>query len=271
VTPPTSRRPLPAEAHRFAGRYVVVKVGGTADVARGRVASDVRALVASGARVVIAHGGGDALSAWLKERGRVSQFVDGLRVTDAATRDDAVLVYRGRVAPALIAYFVAAGVSAIGIGGADGGVVRVRRRAPALGFVGDVRAVRTDVLDQLTSAGHVPVVAPLGLGPRGELYNVNGDDIAAGLAKAVRADALVFLTDVEGVRGSDGQVIPELTAAAARALLARGVIGGGMQPKVRAAVRLLRSVGAVWITSGDAPHALRAALLDRRAGTRIVA
>ena len=265
---PIARREM--RRHPFAGKYVVVKVGGTADVARGRVPQDVKQLVVAGARVVIAHGGGDALTEWLKERGRQSRWIDGLRVTDAATRDDAVLIYRGQVAPAVIAQFVAAGVSAMGIGGVDGGVVRVRQRAPELGYVGNVRSIDVGVLDTLTGAGCVPVVSPLGLGPHGEIYNVNGDDVAAGLAQAVSAQALVFLTDVAGVRDADGQVISELLAAQARALIRSGVIGGGMVPKVKASLRLLGRVGAVWITDGSQPHALRNALVDHRAGTRII-
>jgi acetylglutamate kinase len=249
---------------------VVVKVGGTADVAKGRVGQDIRHLLSGGARVVVAHGGGDALTAWHEAQRRPTNWVDGLRVTDAQTRDDAVMIYRGVVAPAVVGELVSAGISAVGLGGVDGAAVRVRQRAPELGYVGDVHSVNTTLLDDLTSRGHVPVLSPLGLGPDGELYNVNGDDVAAGVGRAVHASALVFLTDVEGVGDAEGRVIPELSAQVASRLVNAGVISGGMVTKVRAAVGLLDAVDSVWIADGLHPHVLRRALIERRTGTRIV-
>ena len=254
----------------FRGRYVVVKLGGTGDIDAGRVGLDISSLVEAGARVVVAHGGGDTLTAWMKSHERPSRWIDGLRVTDARTRDDAVMIYRGVVAPAVIGELVQAGVSAVGIGGPDGGVIRVRRRSPELGYVGAIRSVRMDLLEDLTTGGHVPVVSPLGLGPRGELYNVNGDDVAGAIARAARAAALVFLTDVDGVRDAEGRIIPLLDRRTARALIRRGVIAGGMLPKVRSALRLLRSVEAVVIANAAHAHVLRDALGAKQTGTRIV-
>ena len=174
------------------GRYVVLKVGGTADVQRGRIGADVRALIDAGARIVIAHGGGDALSDYLAERGESPTWIDGLRVTSAATRDAAVTVFRGMVAPALVGELVASGVSAVGIAGNDGAVIRVEQQSPDLGFVGRVRDVRRALLDDLTERGHVPTIAPLGLGPDGEIYNVNGDEIAGAVARAVQRRRFAF-------------------------------------------------------------------------------
>ena len=268
---PASRRSDASEAAPYLrGRYIVVKLGGTADMAAGRVGPDVRRLVEAGARVVVAHGGGDALSEWLRARGRQSRWIEGVRVTDAATRDAAVMIFRGVVAPAVVGRLAAAGVSAIGLAGPDGGLIRVRSRGPQFGFVGDVRRVNTELLDHLTAQGHVPVVAPLGLGPRQEIFNINGDDVAAALARAVRAAALVFLTDVDGVYDARGRLLRDLPAPAARALIRADVIQGGMLPKVRAALRLLPYIDAVWIANGARPNILRRALIDRRAGTRIV-
>ncbi len=175
------------------------------------------------------------------------------------------------VAPALIEHLTAAGVSARSIAGHDPTVVRVEQQAPELGFVGRVTQVNRALLDDLTANGQVPVVAPLGLGPEGELYNVNGDEIAEALARSVQAAALLFLTDVPAVRDSDGQPIRDLSAGRATAFINAGVIRDGMVPKVRAAIRLLGDVDAVWIADGRCPNALRRALLDRAAGTRIVA
>ncbi len=256
---------------KFRGRYVVLKVGGTADVERGRIGADVRDLVGAGARVVVAHGGGDALSDYLAERGETPSWIDGLRVTSAATRDAAVTVFRGMVAPALIGELVASGVSAVGIAGNDGDVIRVEQQSPELGYVGRVREVRCGLLDDLTARGHVPTIAPLGLGLDGELYNVNGDEIAGAVARAVRADALLFLTDVPAVLDAGGEPIRDLPAGRAHELITDGVIRDGMVPKVRAAIDLLDGVAAVWITDGRQPHAIRQTLVEGAVGTRIVA
>jgi len=255
----------------FRGRYVVLKVGGTADVERGRIGADVRDLVAAGARVVIAHGGGDALSDYLAERGETPTWIDGLRVTSAATRDAAVMVFRGVVAPALIGELVANGVSAVGIAGNDGDVIRVEQQSPELGFVGRVCEVRRGLLDDLTERGRVPTIAPLGLGPDGQIYNVNGDEIAGAVARALRAEALLFLTDVPAVLDADGEPIRDLPAGRANALIAQGGSREGMVPKVRAALDLLDSVDAVWITDCREPHAIRQTLVEGAVGTRIVA
>ncbi len=255
----------------FRERYVVLKVGGTADVRQGQIGADVRTLVDAGARVVVAHGGGDALSEYLEERGSTPSWIDGLRVTDAATRDAAVVVFRDVVAPALIEDLTAAGVSAIGIAGDNPAVVRVEQQSPDLGYVGRVTQVERSLLDDLTARRQVPVIAPLGLGPDGEIYNVNGDEIAEAIARSVGAAALVFLTDVPAVRDADDQPIHDLSAGRAVKLIQAGIIRDGMVPKVRAAIGLLDDVDAVWIADGRRPNALRRALLDRVAGTRIVA
>lgn len=249
--------------------FVVVKVGGTADITSGRLGSDIRELVAAGLRVVVAHGGGDELTAWRRSRRRPTAWRDGLRVTDDQTRDDAVLVFRGIVAPAIVSALQRAGVSAIGLSGPDGGLVRVRRASPVLGWVGQVRAINTRVLQDLTSAGHVPVVSPLGVDGKGQIYNVNGDDIAAAIARATQAKALVFLTDVDGVCNEAGSVISELDPSTARQLLRSGVVSGGMVPKVRAALGLLSEVQFVCIVNGTRRHALHRALGPSGYGTRM--
>ena len=238
-------------------------------MAAGRIGADVRTLVEKGVRVVIAHGGGDELTAWQRARKRKTTWHNGLRVTDDQTRDDAVLVFRGLVAPAVVGALQQAGVSAIGISGPDGGVVRVRRASPDLGWVGRVRTVNTRLLDDLTSGGHVPVVSPLGVDGSGALYNVNGDDVAGALAHATRAAALVFLTDVDGVKGVDGAVLAHLDPSGARRLIRDGVIAGGMVPKVRSAVALLGDVGRVCIANGSRRHALRRALDPAGGGTQV--
>ena len=251
------------------GEFVIVKVGGTADIASGRLAADIRELVNDGIRVVIAHGGGDELTKWRKSRRRPTVWHDGLRVTDDQTRDDAVLVFRGIVAPAIVGVLQRAGVSAVGLSGPDGGLVRVRRASPALGWVGRVRSVNTRILEDLTAAGHVPVVSPLGVDGNGQIYNVNGDDIAAAIACATQARALIFLTDVDGVRNKSGKVVGDLDPITARAMVRSGVVSGGMVPKVRAALGLLSEVRFVCIVNGTRPHALRRAMSSDGYGTRM--
>ena len=194
---------------------------------------------------------------------------DGLRVTDDQTRDDAVLVFRGIVAPAIVGALQREGVSAVGLSGPDGGLVRVRRASPGLGWVGRVRSIDTRILQDLTSAGHVPVVSPLGVDGKGQIYNVNGDDIAAAIAGATQAKALVFLTDVDGVRNEAGSVIDDLDPSTARVLVRSGVVSGGMVPKVRAALGLLSDVRFICIVNGTRPHALRRALGSDGYGTRM--
>ena len=265
-------RPISEHDRRMsdAEPVVVVKVGGTADVRAARIGSDIRDLLDEGIRVVVAHGGGDELTAWRKARRRRTLWRDGLRVTDDQTRDDAVLVFRGIVAPAIVGALQRAGVSAVGLSGPDGGVVRVRRASQKLGWVGRVQEINTRLLDDLTLAGYVPVVSPLGVDGRGSIYNVNGDDIAAAIAGATKAKALVFLTDVDGVRDATGSVIGDLDPRMARRLIRSGVVSDGMLPKVRAALRLLDDVHAVWIVNGTCPHALRKALDLSGGGTRIL-
>ncbi len=248
---------------------VVVKVGGTADIKTARIGSDIRDLLDQGIRVVVAHGGGDELTAWRKARRRRTLWRDGLRVTDDQTRDDAVLVFRGIVAPAIVGALQRSGVSAVGLSGPDGGVVRVRRASRALGWVGRIKEINTGLLDDLTLSGHVPVVSPLGVDGRGSIYNVNGDDVAAAIAGATKAKALVFLTDVDGVRDANGSVINDLDPHVARRLIRDGVVSDGMLPKVRAALGLLADVHAVWIVNGRRPHALRRTLDLSGGGTRI--
>ena len=238
-------------------------------MAAGRIGADVRALVEAGVRVVIAHGGGDELTAWQAARKRKTTWHNGLRVTDDQTRDDAVLVFRGLVAPAVVGALQQAGVSAVGISGPDGGVVRVRQALPELGWVCRVQTVNAGILDDLTSRGHVPVVSPLGVDDGGSIYNVNGDDIAGALASATRAAALVFLTDVDGVKGADGEVLAHLDPGGAERLIGDEVIAGGMVPKVRSAVALLGEVGRVCIANGSRRHALRRALDPDGGGTQV--
>jgi acetylglutamate kinase len=224
---------------------LVVKIGGAAldDASLVRhFAHVVVDLVHGGHRVLVVHGGGSALSSTLKALGRETRFVDGLRVTDAATRDIAVMVLAGGVNKRLVAAIGAAGAPALGLSGGDLCIVQARpkRAHEELGFVGEVTTVDAAWLARVWSLGAIPIVASIALGNDGEYYNVNADEVAAACAVALQADALVFLTDVPGVRDADGVVMASLETSRISALIERTTISGGMLPKLEACTRALR-------------------------------
>lgn len=215
----------------------VIKVGGST-IDRGDAGIDgIAALAKSGERVVVVHGGGPEATRWLEAMGIPSRFVRGRRVTDGRVLPVAAAVFAGLVNKRLVAALADAGVSAVGISGADGGLLPCRIADPELGFVGEPEAPNPAILEALLTAGFVPVVAPIGFaraGGRTELVNVNADTVAGALGAALGAAAVSFLTDVEGVRGREGEPLATLTASEAKALIAEGVIAGGMIPKVEA-------------------------------------
>ncbi len=247
---------------------LVVKIGGAAiDEALTLVkcAQAIAALASQGHQVLVVHGGGAALTRLLTRLGKQARFIDGLRVTDAETRDAALMVLAGIVNKRLVAAILAAGRPALGLCGGDGGAFRARRKSHPgadLGFVGEITAVDPRWIEALWAAGAIPVISTLALGPDHEYYNVNADQMAAAGAAGCVADALIFLTDVAGVKGADGAVIAELPSAQIPALVAAGVIKGGMLPKLQACQDALRGgVGRVRILP-----AARAELLPRLLG-----
>ena len=232
---------------------LVVKIGGAAldDAAIvRRVARVVVDLVHGGHRVLVVHGGGSALSATLRELGRETRFVDGLRVTDAATRDVAVMVFAGLVNKKVVAAIGAAGAPALGLCGGDLRILQAKpkRTREGLGFVGEITAVDASWFERLWSHGAIPVVASIALGHDGEYYNINADEVASACAAAVKSDALVFLTDVPGVRDADGVVMRSLDMANIPSMVEHAIVSGGMLPKLEACNRALRrGVGRVHI------------------------
>jgi len=273
-----------------AGATVVVKLGGATldgdtvgggatldgDTAGGGATLDeVAALTRAGLRVVLVHGGGPLVTSWLDRLGVPTRFQDGQRVTDAAALEVATMVLRGAVSTGVVAGLARRGVPAVGLSGVDGGLLRARH-TPALGLVGAVEDVDTSVLLPLLESGFVPVIAPLGLDAADALLNINADVAAAAVAAALGADAALFLTDVPGVRGADGAVIGALDRAGVEALIADGVVAGGMIPKARSALAALAGVdggpGAAraLILDGRAPGALSGLLAGAVAGTVVV-
>jgi acetylglutamate kinase len=217
----------------------VVKMGGVAleyPETLHRCAQAIAELARDGHQVAVVHGGGVQLTRTLKAMGKQSEFVAGLRVTDAVTRDTALMVLAGQVNKSLVASLGAHGQPAVGLSGGDGLVFRARKKrtAPDLGFVGEIVASDPRWLDAIWKMGSVPVLSSMALGFDGEYYNINADEMAAACAMSCKADALVFLTDVPGVRGADGGVMRWLSVDKIDALKEDAVISGGMLPKLSA-------------------------------------
>ena len=227
----------------------VVKLGGAAledATLLHACAHAIADLVRDGHKVAVVHGGGVQLTRLLKQMGKTSEFVAGLRITDAETRDAALMVLGGRVNKALVASLDAAGQSAVGLTGGDGHVFRARKKRtdPAvgdLGFVGEIAATDPKWLDAIWAMSAVPVISSIALGFDGEYYNINADEMAAACAVATKADALVFLTDVPGVKGSDGNVLRWLKLPDIPAMERAAVVSGGMLPKLNACKEALQN------------------------------
>ncbi len=217
----------------------VVKLGGVAieDPAVLLLCSKaINDLVADGNQVAVVHGGGVQLTRTLAQMGKKSEFISGLRVTDAETRDAALMVLAGRVNKSLVATLGQVGVSAMGLSGGDGHVFRARKKktTPDLGFVGEIAATDPKWLEAIWKMNAVPVISSIALGFDGEYYNINADEMASACAIATKADALVFLTDVPGVKGADGAVMRWLKLQEIPGLESASVITGGMLPKLHA-------------------------------------
>ncbi len=233
---------------------IVVKIGGAAIEDAGtlrKCARSIAELAQDGHRVAVVHGGGSALTHMLNRLGKKSEFVEGLRVTDAETRDVALMVLAGVINKKLVAAIQSTGMPAVGFCGGDGMAFRARKKyVPGrdLGFVGEICFTDPCWIEASWQQGGIPVLAPLALGADGEYYNVNADEMAASCAAACRANTLIFLTDVPGVRDAAGSVMPWLSTKQAAELVAGSVISGGMLPKLQACGRALKQgVGRVRI------------------------
>ena len=272
---------------RYAGATFVVKYGGHAmgdPAAAEDFAQDIVLLKAIGINPVVVHGGGPQIGAMLKTLGVESTFVDGLRVTDAQTAKVAEMVLSGAINKELVGWIGRAGGRAVGISGKDGNAVtveKVRRtridpdsmieQAVDLGFVGEPVDIDRRLFDTLSKAGMIPVVAPIGIGPDGDTYNVNADTMAGALAIALGAERLFLLTDVAGVLDKDRNLLTDLSPVAIAALRADGTITGGMIPKLETCVDAVEGgVDAAVILDGRVPHAMLIEIFTRQgAGTLV--
>ena len=236
----------------------VVKLGGAGLETPSLLEGCMRAiadLVRDGNQVAVVHGGGVQLTRTLKALGKQSEFIDGLRVTDAETRDAALMVFAGRVNKGLVAALGALGQPAVGLSGGDGLLFRARKKrtVPDLGYVGEIAASDPRWIEAIWQLNGVPVLCSMALGFDGEYYNINADEMASACAIACRADALVFLTDVPGVKGAGGEVLRWLSIDQIAEMAKSSVVSGGMLPKLAACREaLLNGVKRVRILPAEA-------------------
>lgn len=241
---------------RWAGKMIVVKLGGSTLGSEDTTLEDIAVLKSLGVNPVLVHGGGPEISAWVKRSGHEPNFVNGLRVTDEQTIEIVTMVLGGKINKQLVAGLAGHNCAAIGVSGVDGPILRGRIKNPDLGLVGEIASVHLDPVFKLIDAGFVPVIAPLALGENAEILNVNADTAAAEIAAAARAEKLVFLTDVAGVKGAAGELLSTLTATEVGRLIRDKVITGGMIPKVEACLTGLKGCDRAHIIDGRVPHAL---------------
>lgn len=274
---------------KFHGCTIVVKYGGAAMVDESlklSFARDLTLMKLVGMNPVVVHGGGPQTGALLKKLNIPTRFVNGMRVTDAATMDVVEMVIGGQVNQEIVALLNHHGGKAVGVTGKDGGLIRARQLKLSaadlgpeaselidLGQVGEVEAVDAKVLTTLMRDGFIPVIAPIGAGPEGEPYNINADLVAGRVAEALKAEKLILLTDRPGILDAQGATLSRLSAEEAGQLIAAGSITGGMLPKTRCALEAVAGgVGSVQIIDGTKPHALLLEIFtDAGIGTQIIA
>ena len=248
---------------RFYDKTIVIKYGGSAmreENLRGSFAVDLVLLKYIGLRPVVVHGGGPQIGKTLERLGKTSRFVGGLRVTDDETMEVVEMVLGGTVNREIVALVQQAGGRAVGLTGSDGDMIRVVRRkvdGQDVGRVGRVVGVQPAAIAAVADAGFVPVIAPLGVDDSGVTHNVNADEAAGAIARALGAEKLILLTDVEGVKDAKGRLIHTLSIAEARKLIAEGTIRDGMIPKVECCIEALESgVGRTHVVDGRILHAI---------------
>ena len=265
---------------KFNRKYIVVKYGGSAmsnEELQENVIKDVTLLKLVGFEPIIVHGGGKEISRWVGKVGKESQFVNGLRVTDEETMEIAEMVLN-KVNKSLVTMVNELGVKAVGISGKDGGLLRVDKKysdGQDIGFVGEIKEVNPKVLFDLIEKDFLPIVAPIGLDDKFQTYNINADDAACAVAKAVGAEKLAFLTDIEGLYkdiNDKSSFISRISVTKAEELIHDGFIGGGMLPKLNNCTDAIKhGVSRVHILDGRIPHCLLLEIFTRSGvGTAIV-
>jgi acetylglutamate kinase len=268
----------------FFGKTFVVKYGGAAmteeDLKRD-FALDVILMKYVGINPVIVHGGGPQVGQMMQRLGKKPVFVDGMRVTDKETMEVVEMVLMGKINKEIVALINHHGGRAVGLCGKDGGLIKASKLSPEpkpgskpvdMGFVGKVDFVNPRVINVLEEQGFIPVIAPIGMGREGEAYNINADLVAEAVASALKAEKLIFMTDVQGIVDGEGRLLPSLTRNQVEELTAKGVIAGGMIPKVQSCVNALdNDVVKTHIIDGKVSNALILEIFtDRGIGTEIL-
>ena len=274
---------------KFKNKTIVVKYGGNAmlnDELKNKVLQDIVFLQCAGMRPVVVHGGGPEITRMLMQAGKKSEFVSGLRVTDAESVGIAEMALVGKIKTDLVARLNTLGGKAVGLNGKDSNLIQAKKHLADvyengevnlvdIGYVGNVEKVNTELIDVLLNAGFIPVIAPTGVGAQGETYNINADSVAGEVAGALKAEKLLVLTDVRGIYSDyrdENSFLSTLTFEKAQELIIRGKIDGGMIPKVRACITAL-SGGAkkTHIIDGRAEHTILMEILsDKGVGTEVV-
>ncbi|MBO5159700.1 MAG: acetylglutamate kinase [Lachnospiraceae bacterium] len=265
---------------RFNRKIIVVKYGGSAmadEELKKKVIADVVLLKLVGFKPIIVHGGGKEISRWVEKVGMKPQFINGLRVTDAETMEVAEMVLN-KVNKELVCHVQELGVKGAGISGKDGGLLKVKKRysnGEDIGFVGEITEVNPQILLDLIEKDFLPIVCPIGLDDEYNTYNINADDAACAIAKAVGAEKLAFLTDIEGVyrdKDDPDSLISEITVSEAKELIDSGYIGGGMLPKLGNCIDAVENgVSRVHILDGRIPHFLLLEIFTNKGiGTAII-
>ena len=265
---------------KFNRKVIVVKYGGSAMVdenLKKSVISDVTLLKLVGFKPIIVHGGGKEISKWVGKVGKEPEFINGLRVTDEETMEIAEMVL-GRVNKSLVSMVESLGVKAIGISGKDGGLLKVKKKysdGMDIGYVGEISEVDPQILFDMMEKDFLPIICPVGLDDEFNTYNINADDAACAVARAVGANKLAFLTDIEGLYrdfNDKSSLISEIKVSEAKELIAGGTIGGGMLPKLSNCIDAIEAgVSRVHIIDGRIPHSILMEIFsDRGVGTAIL-
>lgn len=267
---------MPKGLEGVSSKPVVIKIGGSTLGSHDTTLEDLVTLQKQGIPCVVVHGGGKVISDWMKRQGIPPRFVRGLRVTDEPSLEIATAVLTGLINKQLVSALLARGGKAIGMSGVDGGILEAEIADPDLGLVGKIVKVNIEPLRAMLEAGFIPVVAPIGIHRMdgsehaGSLLNINGDTAAGEIARALGAEHLVFLTDVEGVKDASGRVLPRLSEMGARRFLRSGTASGGMIPKLEAGLRAMETVGATQILDGRKPAALMDCVSGKVRGTLLL-
>lgn len=256
-------------------KVIVVKLGGATFGSHDTTIEDIVELQRQGRLLIIVHGGAKVVTEWLSRQGISTRFVDGERVTDKTMLEMVTAVLGGLVNKEIVASINNLGGRAVGISGVDGGLIQGRIKSDQMGYMGTVVKVDSALLEALLQSGYIPVVAPVSLhsfdrpDKAPPILNINGDPVAGEIAAAIGAERLIFLTDVVGICDSSGKLLPKLSLSEVEALVASGVVSGGMIPKIRACLRALTSTSITRIIDGTQPHTLLREIEGGSGGTTI--